>query len=72
MKSPKKLKVWATSSSKESVQGMQEGYAQGKYEKSVFIEAQQAAFEGQDQYLDALAEYHRKKSRNLTPCRSII
>lgn len=55
----------AYSASKQTLQGIQEGFAQGKYDKSELLEAQQAALEAQEEYLDALADYHQKKSETL-------
>jgi outer membrane protein, heavy metal efflux system len=61
----KNCQEMAASAASESFKGIEEGYAQGKYEKSDLLEAKQAALEIQDNYLDALAEYHQKKAETL-------
>jgi cobalt-zinc-cadmium efflux system outer membrane protein len=61
----KGLQTLASVASLASVQGYEEGYGQGKFEKTDFLEAQQASLELHDQCIEALADYHHKKTETL-------
>lgn len=61
----KDLRSLASAASPQTVQDYEEGYNQGKFEKTDFLEAQQAALEIHDQYIEALADYHHKKAETL-------
>jgi outer membrane protein, heavy metal efflux system len=61
----KSLETMVNSTARETMQATQEGYDQGKFDKNTLFEAQKSFMEIQQQYLDALAEYHHKKAEVL-------
>lgn len=52
-------------SSTETLNGYEQGFNEGKFEKTEWLEEQLASLELQDQFLEALAEYHHKKAETL-------